>query len=102
MNGAYVYTQNNVAAPLVVTLTSTDPTVAIPTVSTVTIPTGSNIGYFQINALDATGTIQIQATATGIWRNLDQRAGNRSEVRDFYKLDGKHNVAAAEYHGGSV
>ena len=57
--------QNNVASPLVVTLTSTDPTVAIPTVSTVTIPAGSNIAYFQINALDATGTIQIQATATG-------------------------------------
>ena len=64
-NGAYVYTQNNVASPLVVTLTSTDPTVAIPTVSTVTIPMGSNTGYFQINALDVVGTIQIQATATG-------------------------------------
>ena len=65
VNGVYVYTPNNVASPLVVTLTSTDPTVAIPTVSTVTIPTNSNIAYFQINALDATGTIQIQATATG-------------------------------------
>ncbi|MFI5232843.1 MAG: beta strand repeat-containing protein [Gemmatimonadales bacterium] len=65
-NGVYVYTPNPVATPLVVTLTSTDPSVAIPTVSTVTIPALSNIAYFQINALDAVpATVQIQATATG-------------------------------------
>jgi hypothetical protein len=55
---------NNVASPLVITLTSTDPTVAtVP--ATVTIPAGTYYAYFQINAVNSTGTIQIQATATG-------------------------------------
>lgn len=61
----YVYTPNNVATPLVVSLVSSAPSVAIPTVTTVTIPAGSYYAYFQVNALDTIGTIQITATATG-------------------------------------
>jgi hypothetical protein len=61
----YVYTPNNVATPLVVNLTSTAPSVAIPTVASVTIPAGNNYAYFQVNALDTIGTMQINATATG-------------------------------------
>jgi len=63
-NSSYVYTQNNVATPLVVNLIATDPRVAsVP--ATVTIPASSNIAYFDVTALDTVGTIQIQATATG-------------------------------------
>jgi len=63
-NSSYVYTQNNVATPLVVNLVATDPRVAsVP--ATVTIPVNSNIAYFDVTALDTVGTIQIQATATG-------------------------------------
>jgi len=65
VNGDYVYTDNPVTgSPLVVSLQSTDVTVAtVP--ATVTIPVGLNYGYFDITALDTTGTIQIKATATG-------------------------------------
>jgi Bacterial Ig-like domain (group 1) len=60
----YVYAPNNVASPLVVTLVSTDTTIAtVP--ATVTIPTGSYYAYFQVVAHNATATIQIQASATG-------------------------------------
>lgn len=69
-NGLYVYTPNSVTSPLAVALTSTDSTVAVPTVDTVTIPTGDNYAYFQVNARDATGTIQIQANATGYGATL--------------------------------
>ena len=61
----YVYTDNNVTgSPLVVHLLSTDPSVAtVP--DSVIIPVGYYYAYFRISAKDATGTIQIQATATG-------------------------------------
>ena len=50
--------------PLTVNLLSTDTKVAtVP--ATVTIPVGQNIGYFDITALDTTGTIQIKLSATG-------------------------------------
>ena len=63
-SGIYVYTQNNVASPLVVNLKSTDTLVAtVP--ATVTIPVNSNYVYFPVNAMDTLGTIQVQATATG-------------------------------------
>ena len=65
VNGIYVYTPNNVATPLVVTLTSTSTRVAITSSPTVTIPAGSYYAYFQVSAQDTIGTIQIQATATG-------------------------------------
>ncbi len=61
---AYVSTPNNVATPLTVNLVSTSTrVVSVP--ASVTIPAGSNYAYFQINALDTLGTIQVQATATG-------------------------------------
>ncbi|HUO51598.1 MAG TPA: hypothetical protein VMT93_03690, partial [Gemmatimonadaceae bacterium] len=65
VNGNYVYTDNAVTgAPLVVTLLSTDTTVAtVP--ATVTIPVGSSIGYFDVVAHDTIGTIQVKASATG-------------------------------------
>ena len=64
VNQYYVQLPNNVAAPLVVSLTSTDPRVAtVP--ATVTVPAGSYYAYFTITAQDTLGTIQIQATATG-------------------------------------
>jgi hypothetical protein len=64
-NGMYVYVDNAVTgSPLTVNLLSTDPTVAtVP--ATATIPVGSTIGYFDITALDTTGTIQIKLSATG-------------------------------------
>ena len=64
-SGIYVYTPNSVATPLVVTLTSTSTRVATTRTSTVTIPAGSYYAYFQVNAQDTIGTIQIQANATG-------------------------------------
>jgi hypothetical protein len=65
VNGIYVYLDNAVVGqPLTVNLLSTDTKVAtVP--ATVTIPVGQNIGYFDITALDTTGTIQIKLTATG-------------------------------------
>jgi len=61
---AYVTIPNAIGSGLVVNLVSSDPTVAtVP--ATVTIPMGSTIAYFQINAQDVIGTVQIQATATG-------------------------------------
>jgi hypothetical protein len=63
-NYNYVYTQNAVAAPLVVNLLSTGTRVAtVP--ATVTIPATLNYAYFDVTAQDTVGTIQIQATATG-------------------------------------
>ncbi|MEA3245169.1 MAG: Ig-like domain-containing protein, partial [Gemmatimonadota bacterium] len=60
----YVYTQNNVATPLTVNLVSTDTRVAtVP--ATVTIPAGSYYAYFNIQAKDTVGTIQVQASASG-------------------------------------
>jgi hypothetical protein len=60
----YIYTQNNVASPVTVTLTSSAPVVAtVP--ATVTIPTGSYYAYFTITAQDTVGTIQITASAPG-------------------------------------
>ncbi len=64
-SGIYVYTPNSVATPLVVTLTSTSTRVATTSTSTITIPAGSYYAYFQVNAQDTIGTIQIQANATG-------------------------------------
>ncbi len=64
-NGMYVYVDNAVTgSPLTVNLLSTDVTVAtVP--ATVTIPVGSTVGYFDLTALDTTGTIQIKLSATG-------------------------------------
>ena len=60
----FIYTQNNVATPLTVTLTSTATRVAtVP--ATVTIPAGSYYAYFNIQAQDTLGTIQITASAPG-------------------------------------
>ena len=61
---SYVHVPNNVAAPLVVNLISTDTRVATVPAS-VTIPAGSYYAYFDVTAQDTVGTIQIQATATG-------------------------------------
>jgi hypothetical protein len=63
-NDYYIYTQNNVASPVTVTLTSSAPVVAtVP--ATVTIPAGSYYAYFTITAQDTVGTIQITASASG-------------------------------------
>jgi hypothetical protein len=63
-NDYYIYTQNNVASPVTVTLTSSAPVVAtVP--ATVTIPAGSYYAYFTITAQDTVGTIQITASAPG-------------------------------------
>lgn len=64
-SSAYVYVANAVTgSPLVVTLTSSDPTVvSVP--ATVTIPVGNTYAYFQITAQNVIGTIQITATASG-------------------------------------
>ena len=62
---ANVQVQNNVTgSPLVITLTSSDPTV-ITVPATVTIPVGIYYVYFPITAHDVIGTIQITATAAG-------------------------------------
>jgi hypothetical protein len=59
----YVYTPNNVTAPLVVSLSSSNPgSVSVP--SSVTIPTNSYYQYFPVVG-NATGTAQFIATATG-------------------------------------
>jgi hypothetical protein len=63
-NASYVYTPNNVAAPLVVHLVSTGTRVAtVP--DSVIVPTGSYYAYFTVSAQDTVGTIQIQAAALG-------------------------------------
>jgi hypothetical protein len=62
---ANVQVQNNVTgSPLVITLTSSDPTV-VTVPATVTIPVGIYYVYFPITAHDVVGTIQITATAAG-------------------------------------
>lgn len=63
--GMYVYTDNNVTGtPLTVSLQSSDPTVAtVP--ATITIPVGTYYAYFDVTALDITGTIRVSITATG-------------------------------------
>jgi uncharacterized protein YjdB len=59
----YVYTPNNVTAPLTVTLTSSDSTlVGVP--HTVTIPVNSYYAYFNVSGV-APGSVTIQASATG-------------------------------------
>jgi hypothetical protein len=63
-SSAYVQIPNAIGSPLTVNLVSTDPTVAtVP--ATVVIPTGQTTVWFQVNAQDVGGTIQVQATATG-------------------------------------
>ncbi len=62
--GMYVQAPNAVASPLVVNLSSTDPTVATVPAS-VTIPTGSYYTYFTVTAQDTTATILVKASATG-------------------------------------
>jgi Bacterial Ig-like domain (group 2) len=56
---------NNVTSPLTITLSSTDPSVAVPSPSTITMTAGSRYAYFTIIANDSIGTIQIQASAAG-------------------------------------
>ena len=59
----YVYTQNSVTAPLVVTLTNSDTTkVGVP--DSVIIPSGTNYVYFNVLGL-APGSVTIGATAPG-------------------------------------
>ena len=59
----YVYTPNNVVAPLVVTLANSNALKAtVP--ATVTVPTGTNYVYFNVSALD-TGVVTFIATAPG-------------------------------------
>jgi hypothetical protein len=53
-----------IPTPLTVNLVSTDPSVATVPASVV-IPANSSNVYFQINAQDVVGTVQIQATAPG-------------------------------------
>lgn len=61
---AYVQIPNAIATPLVVNLVSTDPLVAsVP--ATVTIPAGQTFAYVDIRGESQTGTVQIQASATG-------------------------------------
>jgi hypothetical protein len=62
-SGAYVQI-TAIPTPLTVNLVSTDTTVATVPASVV-IPANQTTAYFQINAKDVGGTIQIQATATG-------------------------------------
>ena len=61
-NYYYVQVNDNVAAPLSVTLVSSDPTKLI--VSAVTIPAGSRTGYFTVSGV-AAGTPTVTATLTG-------------------------------------
>ncbi|MDQ8155141.1 MAG: hypothetical protein P3B98_10825, partial [Gemmatimonadota bacterium] len=62
-NGYYVYTPNNVVAPLVVSLSNSDTTrSSVP--ATVTVPTGTNYVYFNLAARD-TGFTTFIATAPG-------------------------------------
>jgi len=63
-NDYYVYTQNNVTAPVTVNLVASDPGVATVPAS-VTIPTGLSYAYFTITAMDTVGTIEIRANALG-------------------------------------
>ena len=59
----YVYTPNNVVAPLVVTLANSDAAKATVPAS-VTVPTGTNYVYFNVSGLD-TGVVTFLATAPG-------------------------------------
>ncbi|MDH5234973.1 MAG: hypothetical protein OEW77_08425 [Gemmatimonadota bacterium] len=63
-NNAYVSIPNAIGTALTVNLVSTDPTVATVPAS-VTIPSGQTYAYFQINAQDVVGTVQLQASAVG-------------------------------------
>lgn len=64
-SGAYVSVPNSiVGSPLVVYLTSSDPTV-VSVQDSVIIPVNSNYAYFRVTAHDAVATVQITATATG-------------------------------------
>jgi hypothetical protein len=59
----YVYTPNNVTAPLVVRLASSDPAVAtVP--DSVIIPTNTNYAYYTLRGITP-GTVQIVSTAVG-------------------------------------
>lgn len=58
----YVYSPNNVTAPLVVRLSSSNPGVAAITDSVV-IPTGTSYAYFTLRALSP-GSVQLNASAT--------------------------------------
>ena len=59
----YVYVPNNVTAPLVVRLSSSDPAVAAISDSVV-IPTGSYYAYYSLRGL-VPGSVRINATAAG-------------------------------------
>lgn len=61
--GGYVYSPNNVTAPLVVRLTSSVPGVATVTDSVI-IPTNSYYAYFTVRGLTP-GTVQLNAAAAG-------------------------------------
>lgn len=64
-NSAYVSVPNNiVGTPLVVYLTSSDPSV-VSVQDSVIIPVGTYYAYFRVTAHDAVATVQITATATG-------------------------------------
>ncbi len=63
-SGQYVYTQNDPATPVTVYLKSTD-TLVVTVPDSVIIPTTSNYVYFPVYGMDTTGTIQVQAQATG-------------------------------------
>ena len=64
LNSVYVYTPNNVTAPLTVTLSNSDATkIGVP--ATVVIPTGYNYVYFTVQGLAAGGPVTIGATAPG-------------------------------------
>ncbi|HXY18968.1 MAG TPA: Ig-like domain-containing protein [Gemmatimonadales bacterium] len=64
LNSVYVYTPNNVTAPLTVTLSNSDATkIGVP--DSVVIPTGYNYAYFTVQGLAAGGPVTIGATAPG-------------------------------------
>jgi hypothetical protein len=70
----YVYTDNAVGAPVVVTLTSSNTDVLRS--SSVTIPAGSNGAWFDITGGDTLGVVRLTATATGYQpANLDVDVG---------------------------
>ncbi len=62
-NGVYVYTPNNVTAPLVVTLANPDTTV-LDVPDSVTIPAGTYYVYFTVRGLTP-GSVMLTATAPG-------------------------------------
>jgi hypothetical protein len=85
----------NVAAPVIVNLTSSDPTKAtVP--ATLTIPAGGNSATFQVSGVDLTTTpVTINATAPGYTSPIQPLSVNVvTPVLKFNMLDGVRTTAS--------